>query len=330
MTAVALQLAELRRERSIVVVSSGAIALGLGELHRLTRPARVDELQAAAAIGQGTLQRAWRDALAAHGIATAQVLLTAAEVRVRATYLNARATLQRLTEWGVVPIVNENDSTATDEITFGDNDALAAQVALLLRAELLVLLTEAHGLYTRHPSEAGAELVPEVSDHHLLTQLELDGGHSSWGSGGMRSKVVAAEMASTGGVSTVIASATEPDALLRAAAGEPVGTRFRAARTRESSYKIWLRHGKPSRGTIVVDDGAKRALVEQGASLLPVGVRDVRGVFAAGDAVDVSDGAGTVFAKGVAALPAREIASLAGRRGERLVLHRDALVIWPA
>lgn len=264
-----------------------------------------------------------------HGVATAQVLLTAAEVRTRAAYLNARGTLSRLTAWGIVPIVNENDSTATDEITFGDNDALAAQVALLLRAELLVLLTDADGLYTRHPAEAGAELIPEVSDHHLLAELELDGGQSSWGSGGMRSKVVAAEMASTGGVSTVIASAAEPDVLARAVSGASVGTRFHASRTRESSYKIWLRHGKPSRGTIVVDAGARRALVERGASLLPVGIAAVEGTFAAGDAVDVADAEGAVFAKGVAELPSREITALLGKRGERLVVHRDALVIWP-
>ncbi len=310
------------------MVSSGAIALGLGELGRLRRPRRLDELQAAAAIGQGTLQRAWRDALGEHGVATGQVLLTAAEVRSRAAYLNARGTLARLTAWGVVPIDNENDSTATDEITFGDNDALAAQVALLLGAELLVLLTDADGLYTRHPAEAGAELISEVSDHHLLAELDLDGGASSWGSGGMRSKVVAAEMASTGGVRSVIAAATEPDVLALAVAGAAVGTRFHATRTRKSAYKIWLRHGKPSLGTIVVDAGARRALVEQGASLLPVGVAEVRGNFAAGDAVDVADAEGNVFAKGVAELPSREITGLIGRRGERLVLHRDALVVW--
>src|SRR6478736_9190381 len=189
----------------VCVVSSGAIALGLGALDREVRPADVPGLQAASAVGQGLLAGAWQRALATAGGRAAQVLLTADDVRRRTSYLNARATLEALLAWDVVPVVNENDSTATDEITFGDNDALAAQVAVLTHARLLVLLTDQEGLYTRDPRLPGAELVREVNDHRLLDELEVGGSRSSWGSGGMRSKVVAAEMASAGGVATVIA-----------------------------------------------------------------------------------------------------------------------------
>ena len=198
----------------VCVVSSGAIALGLGALEREVRPADVPGLQAASAVGQGLLAGAWQRALAAAGGRAAQVLLTADDVRRRTSYLNARATLEALLAWDVVPIVNENDSTATDEITFGDNDALAAQVALLLRARLLVLLTDADGLYTRDPRAKGAELVREVHDRSLLDGLDLDAASASGlGSGGMRSKVVAASMAAGGGVACVIASGAQPGTL---------------------------------------------------------------------------------------------------------------------
>ena len=202
------------------IVSSGAIALGLGSLGRSVRPRRVAELQAAAAVGQGILQRAWERAVGRHGARAAQVLLTAADVRQRATYVNARSTLETLLAWDVIPVVNENDSTATDEITFGDNDALAAQVAVLTHARLLVLLTDQEGLFTRDPRRAGAELVREVNDHRLLDELEVGGSGSSWGSGGMRSKVVAAEMASAGGVATVIAHGATAGVVAAAIAGE--------------------------------------------------------------------------------------------------------------
>ena len=195
----------------VCVVSSGAIALGLGSLDRDVRPSDVPSLQAASAVGQGLLAGAWQRALASAGGRAAQVLLTADDVRRRTSYLNARATLEALLAWDVVPIVNENDSTATDEITFGDNDALAAQVALLLRARLLVLLTDADGLYTRDPRAQGAELVSEVHDRALLAELDLDAASASGlGSGGMRSKVVAASMAAGGGVACVIASGAQP------------------------------------------------------------------------------------------------------------------------
>ncbi len=309
------------------IVSSGAIALGLGSLGRSTRPRRVAELQAAAAVGQGILQRAWEAAVGRHGARAAQVLLTAGDVRHRTTYVNARSTLETLLAWQVVPVVNENDSTATDEITFGDNDALAAQVAVLTHARLLVLLTDQEGLFTRDPRLPGAELVREVNDHRLLDELEVGGSGSSWGSGGMRSKVVAAEMASAGGVATVIAHGAHDGVVAAAIAGDGVGTRFRADERAVSSFKLWIRYGRPAAGRIEVDAGARRAVERDGGSLLPVGVTAVTGRFGAGDAVEIADADGDVFARGLAEQPAAEVRRRLGQRGGEPAVHRDNLVL---
>jgi glutamate 5-kinase len=309
------------------IVSSGAIALGLGSLGRSARPRRVAELQAAAAVGQGILQRAWERAVGRHGARAAQVLLTAADVRHRATYVNARSTLETLLAWDVIPVVNENDSTATDEITFGDNDALAAQVAVLTHARLLLLLTDQDGLFTRDPRLAGAELVREVNDHRLLDELEVGGSSSSWGSGGMRSKVVAAEMASAGGVATVIAHGATAGVVAAAIAGERVGTRFGADERAVSSFKLWIRYGRPTAGRIEVDAGARKALERDGGSLLPVGVTGATGRFETGDAVEIADPAGVVFARGLAEQPAAELRRRAGQRGGEPAVHRDNLVL---
>ena len=317
-----------RDDVRVCVVSSGAIALGLGHLQRAERPTRVPELQAAAAVGQALLQQAWNDALARAGARGAQVLLTEGDVRHRTSYVNARGTLQALLDWGITPVVNENDSTATDEITFGDNDALAAQVAVLLRARLLVLLTDQDGLYTRDPRLPGAELVREVRDHRLLEELDVTGRGSRWGSGGMRSKVVAAEMASAGGVATVIAHGGAPRVLHAAASGEDVGTRFVPDERPVSSYKLWLRYGKPISGRIEVDAGARRALAEEGASLLPVGITGVHGRFVAGDGVEIAGPDGVVFAKGLAESGATEVRRNVGRRGTPPAVHRDELVVF--
>jgi glutamate 5-kinase len=312
----------------VCVVSSGAIALGLGHLQRGERPTRVSELQAAAAVGQALLQQAWNDALARAGASGAQVLLTEADVRHRASYVNARRTLQALLDWGITPVVNENDSTASDEITFGDNDALAAQVAVLLKARLLLLLTDQEGLYTRDPRQPGAELVREVTDHRLLDELEVGARGSRWGSGGMRSKVVAAEMASAGGVASVIAHGALDGVVRAAALGEPVGTRFAADQRPVSAYKLWLRYGKPATGRIDVDAGAQRALAVDGASLLPVGVTGVHGRFGAGDGVEIAGPDGKVFAKGIAELGAADVRRLLGKRGGAPAVHRDELVVF--
>lgn len=310
----------------VAVVSSGAIALGLGARGQTARPRRVADLQAASAIGQSLLVRRWETALRRHGLPCAQVLLTAGDIHRRDGYVNARHTLETLLRWDTVPIVNENDSTATDEITFGDNDALAAQVAVLLRARLLVLLTDIDGLYDRDPRTPHARQIAEVGDHSLLADLDVGGASSSWGSGGMRSKVVAAEMASTGGVGAVIASGHRPGALLAAAKGEAGGTRFRADPRPMPAYKLWIRYGKPVRGRLEVDAGARDAVVEKGTSLLAVGLRGVDGSFAAGDAVHVCLD-GTPFAVGITRYPAADLRRLAGVRGVDEAVHRDNLVV---
>jgi glutamate 5-kinase len=315
----------------VCVVSSGAIALGAAALGR-GRPADVPGLQAASAVGQGLLLGAWQRALRSAGLQTGQVLLTASDIHARTSYLNARATLETMLGWGVVPVVNENDSTATDEITFGDNDALAAQVAVLLRARLIVLLTDQDGLYTRDPRAPGATLVREVRDHRLLAEIDVDAPSSSGvGSGGMRSKIVAAEMASAGGVACVIARGGRPAVLADAVAGRNVGTRFFPDARPAASFKLWLRYGRPSSGRLTVDAGAKRAVEAQGASLLAVGLRGVEGRFRAGDAVTICGPDGVPFAKGLAAADAAELRRAAGRRssdaGVAEAVHRDYLAV---
>jgi glutamate 5-kinase len=249
------------------------------------------------------------------------VLLTALDVADRAAYLNARNTLGALFAFGAVPVVNENDATATDEITFGDNDALAAQVAILVRARLLVLLTEVEGVYSRAPGTPGAEVLALGSD---AGTAELGAG-SPLGKGGMRSKVLAAELAASAGIPTVIAAGAGADVLGPIVAGEPRGTRFQPGDRSPSAFKLWLRHGKPVAGRLHVDDGARRALTRDGASLLAVGVARVEGRFEAGDAVELVGTDGAAFAKGVAGASATELT--ARPRGVEAV-HRDRLVLY--
>jgi len=265
------------------------------------------------------------------------VLLTAADIGARTNYLNARQTLRRLVEWGVVPVVNENDTTATDEITFGDNDFLAAQVAILLDARLLVLLTNTDGVFTADPGvDPDAERVVEVTDFAELDGLEIGDRTSVFGSGGMRSKVAAAEMASEAGIPAVVCNGTSKGTLGAAAGGEPVGTRFAANASRASSFKLWLKYAKPARGTLVVDEGAARVLREKGSSLLPVGITAVEGDFKAGDAVDVAANGSTV-GRGIVDYSAAELAQVIGLKSGEVrellphaadeVIHRDRFVL---
>ncbi|MBA3865721.1 MAG: glutamate 5-kinase [Solirubrobacterales bacterium] len=321
----------------IVMVTSGAIARGIRLMGLPVRPGAMDELQAASAVGQGDLYRGYQKRLAGHGTKSAQVLLTAADLAARTNYLNARQTLQRLVEWGVVPVINENDTTATDEISFGDNDFLAAQVALLLDARLLVLLTNVDGLYARDPGHDPApELIESVEDFSELDGLAIGDRTSAFGSGGMRSKVAAAEMASEAGIPAVICNGTTDGTLSAAAAGEPGGTRFAPQEARESSFKLWLKYAKPTRGRLQVDAGAARVLRESGSSLLPVGIADVQGVFDAGDAVDVASD-GELIGKGISDYSSRELAQVIGMKTDAVrgllpdaadeVIHRDRFVL---
>jgi glutamate 5-kinase len=335
---VCAQVAALERggER-VAMVTSGAIARGMRLMGLPVRPRGMDELQAASAVGQGDLFRAYESRLAEHGTKAAQVLLTAGDVAARTNYLNARQTLRRLIEWGVVPVVNENDTTATDEISFGDNDFLAAQVAILLGARLLVLLTNTDGLHTVDPAiDSSAERIAEVTDFTELASLEIGDRTSAFGSGGMRSKVAAAEMASEAGIPATICDGTSAGALAAAASGDPVGTRFAARGTKASSFKLWLKYAKPARGRLTVDTGAARVLRESGSSLLPVGVVEVSGEFDAGDAVEIAVG-GEVIGKGIADYSSRELPEVIGLKSadvrERLphaadeVIHRDRFVL---
>jgi glutamate 5-kinase len=338
LTGICDQIAELHAGgRSIVLVTSGAIARGMGLLSLPLRPRAMDELQAASAVGQGRLFRVYDELLGARGVPTAQVLLTFFDISARMHYLNARQTLRKLLDWRVVPVINENDTTTTDEISFGDNDFLAAQVAILLGAELLLLLTEAGGLFTADPSRVpGATLIPRVTEFQELEGLQIGHATSALGTGGMRSKVVAAEMATAAGIPAVVASGLVAGTVLAASAGESVGTRFEARSGRYSSFKLWLKYAKPVRGRVLVDAGAARALREGGTSLLPVGIVDVSGDFDAGDAVEIAH-AGATVGKGICNYSASELRRVQGlksaavrellpRAGEEAV-HRDYFVL---
>ena len=316
------EIAELVRDGTpAVVVSSGAIALGLPRLGLTRRPASVPRLQAASALGQARLQAAWDAALARHGVPAAQILLTAGEIADRAAYVNARNALSALFQLRAVPIVNENDATATDEITFGDNDALAAQVAVLVRARLLVLLTEVEGVFTHAPGTPGAELIPEGS----AARDAVLGQAAPTGKGGMRSKILSAEMAASAGIETVIAGGAGRAVLEPILAGERRGTVFEPRTRQESAFKLWLRFGKPVAGRLHVDEGARRAVAEDGASLLAIGVARCEGRFEPGDAVELVGPDGTTFAKGIAGVSP---ADLAGRPRGVEAVHRDRLVAY--
>jgi glutamate 5-kinase len=322
----------------VVMVTSGAIARGMRLMEMAVRPRAMDELQGASAVGQGDLFRAYESRLARGGTRAAQVLLTAADIAARTNYLNARQTLRRLVAWGVVPVINENDTTATDEITFGDNDFLAAQVAILLEARLLVLLTNVDGLYAADPAlQPAAEPIAAVTDFAQLSDLEIGDRTSAFGSGGMRSKVAAAEMASESGIAATICNGTEAGTLTAAAAGEAVGTRFAAQSGKASSFKLWLKYAKPVKGAIVVDEGAARVLRERGSSLLPVGIVKTAGSFDAGDAVGVEVVDGEPVGKGITDYSTRELNQVLGMKSEQVrellphaadeVIHRDRFVL---
>ncbi|TML64902.1 MAG: glutamate 5-kinase [Actinobacteria bacterium] len=332
------EVAELRGDgHHVVIVSSGAIAAGVpavGLGHEW--PGDTATLQAVAAVGQSRLMRAYDDALAEHRLVAGQVLLAPLDFVHRRQYLHARATLRRLFELGIVPVVNENDAVADDEIRFGDNDRLAALVAHLVGADLLVLLTDTPGMLTADPRlSSDASLIEEILEvDHELERL-AGGRGTSRGSGGMASKLAAVKIAAWSGVRAVIAAADRPGVLVDAIAGDPsVGTVVREHERRLPARKLWIAFAVGAAGTVVVDDGARRALTERGASLLAAGVRDVHGSFDADDAVEIADASGKVFAKGLVRCGAAVIRQSAGRRTSDLpdgspteVVHRDDLVV---
>ncbi len=320
----------------VVLVSSGAIAAGLAPLGLSRRPRSLATQQAAASVGQGLLAHRYQEEFARHGIVTGQVLLTVDDVTRRVHYRNAHQTFAKLLELGVVPIVNENDTVATSEIRFGDNDRLAALVAHLVHADLLVLLSDVDGLYDGPPDREGARLVPVVRSEADLAVLTIgSSGSSGVGTGGMTTKVDAARIATGAGIDVVLTSA---DLAAAALAGSEVGTLFEATGKRRPTRLLWLAHATSGQGTLTLDDGAVRAVVERRASLLAAGITGVAGGFVAGDAVDLLDPSGRLVARGLVNFDADELPALLGRSTselkvalgaayEREVIHRDDLVL---
>ena len=329
-------LAELRTDgHQVLLVTSAAITAGRWMLGFETRPTDPVVLQAASAVGQGHLMAIYNEAFGALGLLAGQVLLTPLDFFERSRYLRVRETLQRLLSLGVVPVINENDAVADDEIQFGDNDRIAALVAQLVRADLLVILTDTEGLHTADPRiSSEASLIAEIREIDRELEAAAGGVGNADARGGMASKLSAAKIASWAGVPTVIASSRRPGVLRDAVAGGNVGTLAQPRAERLGARKLWIAFAVRSVGTLGVDEGARRALVERGKSLLAVGVRSVSGEFVAGDAVEVAGPDGEVFAKGLVRLASARLDTVIGRRSteheagtpEELI-HRDDMVL---
>ncbi|MBB1243343.1 glutamate 5-kinase [Streptomyces durbertensis] len=323
-------------DREIVLVSSGAIAAGLAPLGLPGRPRDLARQQAAASVGQGLLVARYTASFARYGRRVGQVLLTSDDTSRRGHYRNAYRTLDQLLAMGVVPVVNENDTVATDEIRFGDNDRLAALVAHLVRADLLILLSDVDGLYDGDPSTPGTRLIPEVRGPGDLAEVSIGSvGSAGVGTGGMVTKVDAARIAAGAGIPVVLTSTSRAAAAL---AGRATGTFFHATGRRSANRLLWLAHASAPQGALILDDGAVEAVVKRRTSLLPAGVERVEGDFSAGDPVELRDRAGTPVARGLVNFDAREIPPLLGRSTrelakelgpayEREIVHRDDLVL---
>ena len=324
--------------RACVLVSSGAIAAGLEPLGLSRKPKQVPALQAAAAAGQVRLVAAYARLLGRHGLIAAQVLLTQDDFVRRRQFVNAQHTFQHLLAAGAVPVVNENDTVATEEIRFGDNDRLAALVAVMVEADLLVLLSDVDGIYTRDPRHKEAVLMKEIADPMSVTGVAATGAGSRFGSGGMASKLEAAGIATAAGIPVVVAKASRKDVLVRILAGEAVGTWLPARAGRKRARKAWMAFVTNPRGRVVVDEGAERAVRERGTSLLAAGVTGVEGAFDAGDTVEIVGPGTKPFARGITNYSSDELPALAGRSSadlarlpggpyDREVVHRDELVL---
>jgi len=325
--------------KQVILVSSGAIAEGMQRLGWRRRPQQIHELQAAAAVGQMGLAQAYESGFAAHGLRSAQVLLTHADLADRARYLNARSTLMTLLSLQVVPVINENDTVVTDEIKFGDNDTLAALVTNLVEADVLVILTDQAGLFSADPrADPGAVLIAHAQAGDPALEAVAGGTGSQIASGGMLTKVLAAKRAARSGACTIIASGREDDVLVRLANGVPIGTELAARDPVLTARKQWLADHLQLKGRLMVDAGAVRAVREEGKSLLPVGVLQVQGDFARGDVVCCVGPDGVEVARGlanyssaearqIARRPSSEIASILGFIEELELIHRDNLVV---
>jgi len=334
------QMAHLMRDgREVIMVSSGAIAEGMKRLGWSVRPKAIQELQAAAAVGQMGLAQMYETKLKLNGLGSAQVLLTHADLADRERYLNARSTLLTLLKLGVVPVINENDTVVNDEIKFGDNDTLGALVANLVEADALVILTDQKGLFTADPrKDPAAEFVHEARAGDAALEAMAGGAGSSLGRGGMITKILAAKRAAGSGASTVIAWGREPDALIRLIRGEAIGTLLVAQTQKNQARKQWMADHLQMRGAVVVDEGAAEKVRAEGKSLLPIGMVTVEGDFSRGDVIAVRDGSGVEFARGLANYsssearllcrkPSADIEKLLGYAAEPEMLHRDNLVL---
>ncbi len=321
----------------ILIVSSGAIAAGMELLGLRSRPSSISELQAVAAVGQGYLMRLYAEAFEPHGLRVGQVLLTHEDVKDRRRYLNARSTLLTMLSLGVLPIINENDSVAVEEIRFGDNDTLAALVAVLVEAGLLVILTDVEGFFLGGPE--GGKLLTLVERVDKEIRKEALGPKGPLGTGGMATKVRAAFMASKAGIHTLVTKGVDPVVLDRLLRGEVVGTLFLAGPSRLTGKKRWIGFSLKPKGTLLVDQGAKEAILEKGKSLLPSGVMEVIGKFERGDAVLCVGPDGQEFAKGLVNYSSEELQMIKGRKTYEIeeilgykyadeVIHRDNLVVF--
>ena len=319
----------------VVLVTSGAIAAGLGPLGLTQRPRDLATAQATASVGQGILVARYAEAFAAHDLRVGQVLLTAEDTVRRGHYRNAQRALERLLDLGVVPIVNENDTVATDEIRFGDNDRLAALVSHLVRADAMVLLTDVDALYDGPPSRAGSRRISVVRTAADLDGVDAGSRGSAVGTGGMVTKLASAQIATGSGIPVVLTSAAQ---VAQALVGDEVGTWFAVTGRRRSTRMLWLAHAATTHGRLVLDDGAVRAVVERRTSLLPAGITAVHGEFEAGDPVELVAVDGAVVARGLVAFGSAELPELLGRSTHELrarlgagydreVVHRDDLVL---
>ena len=336
----AAQIARLtQRGRRVLLVSSGAIAEGMQRLGWTRRPSSMHELQAAAAVGQMGLVQCYESCFRVHGLRTAQVLLTHADLADRERYLNARSTLRTLLELGVIPVINENDTVVTDEIRLGDNDTLGAMVTNLVEAEALIILTDQEGLFDADPRKnPAAKLVRNANAMDPQLEVMAGGTGSALAKGGMLTKVLAARRAARSGAHTVIASGREPEVLVRLAQGEPIGSLLTAGAAPLAARKQWLADHLTLRGRVTLDAGAARALLRDGKSLLPIGVTAVSGEFQRGEVVGCVDASGREIARGLANYsadearkimrrPSGEIESILGYVDEPELIHRDNLVV---
>ncbi|CAH0348481.1 glutamate 5-kinase [Aquabacterium sp. CECT 9606] len=334
------QLAALAQDgREVIMVSSGAIAEGMKRLGWATRPKELHELQAAAAVGQMGLAQMYETKLSEHGLGSAQVLLTHADLADRERYLNARSTLLTLLSHRVVPVINENDTVVTDEIKFGDNDTLGALVANLVEADALVILTDQKGLYSADPrKDANARFIDVATAGDPALEQMAGGAGSSIGRGGMITKVLAAKRAAGSGANTVVAWGRETDVLVRLSQGESIGTLFVATTAKVAARKQWMADHLQLRGAVIIDDGAVTKLRDEGKSLLPIGMTEVVGEFHRGDVIAVRNAQGQDVARGlanyassearrIARKPSTEFEALLGFTSEPEMIHRDNLVL---